>query len=273
MTSATPQPFPTTHRSVAVQDALAVLQAPVPGDQATDKPAAEALAAALGQPTEEVLTYHEMQFRADAGDLITDVLHDARRLQQAHGGASDLHLAAAALAHLAGLSTLDSAEPDPLQVPATHTHLTLVGSLLAYATAAYSPHTAVLLLARAVADLADETTHSSPDPDRHTLRKNWHAAGAAAKHAHQHYLAQWAARQVPDTHTVVFQAEDSKNGPQWSDQNVTFLGSGPDGKNVTLGSCDSRNDSDLVSALDALTELIPPAHEDDELYIPATTAC
>ncbi|MGQ5609542.1 hypothetical protein [Streptomyces sp. EKS3.2] len=270
MTSATPEPFTTTHGWEAVKAALAV-QASVPGSQEAHEQAAVALSAALGLPTEEVLNYHEVQFRADAGDLITDVLHDARRLQQQAGGrVSDLHLAAAALAHLAGRSTLDDPETDPSQVSVTRTHLALVGSLLNYAAAAYSPHTAVLLLARAMAGVADEAAQRAAD--RHMLQEDWHAAGMAAERAHQDYLAQWAAEKVPAACTVVFQAEDSKNGPQWSDQKVTFLGSSSGAADVPLASYDSRNDPELVKSLDALTELTPPAHEDDELHVVVSRA-
>ncbi|MFF4187242.1 hypothetical protein ACFYZ9_29020 [Streptomyces sp. NPDC001691] len=105
---------------------------------------------------------------------------------------------------------------------------------------------------------------------RHSLLEDWHAAGIAAERAHQDYLAQWAAEKVPAACTVVFQAEDSKNGPQWSDQKVTFLGSGAG--DAPLASYDSRNDPELVKSLDALTELTPPAHEDDELHIVVTRA-
>lgn len=108
--------------------------------------------------------------------------------------------------------------------------------------------------------------------ERHALQENWRAAGMAAERAHHDYLAQWAAQKIPATCTVVFQAEDSKNGPQWSDQNVTFLGSGSGAGNVPLASFDSRNDPELVKSLDALTELTPPAHEDDELHVVVTTA-
>ncbi|MFJ4879768.1 hypothetical protein ACIP93_31825 [Streptomyces sp. NPDC088745] len=107
---------------------------------------------------------------------------------------------------------------------------------------------------------------------RHTLLEDWHAAGIAAERAHQDYLAQWAAEKVPAACTVVFQAEDSKNGPQWSDQRVTFLGSRSGAEDVPLASYDSRNDPELVKSLDALTELTPPAHEDDELHIVVTRA-
>ena len=105
--------------------------------------------------------------------------------------------------------------------------------------------------------------------DLRELMAGWREIGERAETAGHRLLGEWVHRHRPDltAHTSVagalFSAVEGKRHTFWSHEGISVVGE----DHAEIGQFDAPDDPELTGVLKMLTELRPPKHDWDELYV------